>query len=137
MTLPERSGLTSPNDIAMSMIILSLAVAAFVVIYDIAACLASRSLGFNYAYASFGSLIIYAGSSAIAAKVAAFEQALPAGAVAGIADATLGWWISWKIGPGRMAGGALSLSEWFKGASTAVGMAMACAAAGAWLALKI
>ena len=121
----------------MSLAILLLAVAAFVVIYDIAASLASRSLGFNYAHASIGSLIVYAGSGAIAAKVAAFEQALLVGAVAGITDATLGWWISWKIGPGRIAGGALSLSEWFKGAATAVGMAMACAAAGAWLALKI
>ena len=61
-------------------------------------------------------------------------MALVLSAAAGLTDATLGWRGSWIIGPGRSASGKLTASEWANVAAFNVGLGVACAATGAWLA---
>lgn len=107
-----------------------------ILVCDASASLLSRRFGFNYAYASIGSLLLYATGGFAAAKVATFESACLLGAAAGITDATLGWRISWVLGPGRLPGAKLTSSDWTNAAAFSVGLGVACAAAGAWLAAR-
>jgi hypothetical protein len=109
---------------------------AGILAYDTAASLLSRRIGFNYAYATVGSLVLYAAAGFAAAEAASFEAACLVGGAAGLTDATLGWRISWVLGPGRLPSGKLTLSEWSSAASFGVGLGIACAAAGAWLAMR-
>jgi len=117
-------------------VILSLTLVA-IVAFDTAACVLSRRLGFNYAYATIGSMTLYAIGGFAAAKTARFEAACLLGVVAGLTDATLGWRISWVLGPGRLPGGRMSASEWLNSAAVCIGLSVTCAAAGAWLATRL
>jgi hypothetical protein len=87
-----------------------LAVSA-ILIFDLVASLASRTLGFRYAYATLGSWLIYAITGFVAARHGGVAAAATAGAVVGFAEATLGWAISWLIGPGRLPSGTPSLGR--------------------------
>jgi hypothetical protein len=76
--------------------------------YDLLASLASRSLGFPYASASVGSYILYLLIGFVAARhasVAPIRHAAVAAGIAGLADASVGWAISWALGPGRLPAG--------------------------------
>jgi hypothetical protein len=105
-----------------------------VIAYDTTASLASLSLGFTYAYAGIGSAIIYATGGFFAASAAGFKSSILVGVVAGLTDATIGWGISWAIGPGRPASGSLSTSQWFVAASSVAIVAIVCAAIGGLIA---
>jgi hypothetical protein len=100
-----------------------------VLAFDVAASLLSKSFGFPYARASFGSYLLYLGIGYFAARGAATSPlgaAALAAAIAGLADASLGWAISWKLGSGQLpAGMTLTPARW---AATAV-MVVALAAA--------
>ncbi len=73
-----------------------------VVAFDAAASIASSWLGFPYTYATAGSWLIYFGVGYVAAGAtrSVGRAALAAGIVGSI-EATLGWAVSWVIGPGR------------------------------------
>jgi hypothetical protein len=71
------------------------------VIFDVIASLASRALGFWYPYATIGSWLIYVATGVLAARVASISKAALAGAAVGFIEATLGWAVTWTIGPGR------------------------------------
>ncbi len=67
-------------------------------------CRATSS--YRYSRLRFGSYAIWAATGALAADgianpLAAVLSARIAGSLVGLTDATLGWWISWQIGPGR------------------------------------
>ncbi|WP_146096381.1 hypothetical protein [Xanthomonas arboricola] len=83
-----------------------------VVVFDAVASLASLMLGFSYTYAAFGSAILYIAFAFFAARKLGFWAAVLLGVAMGMTDATLGWAISWAIGPGRLAAGTLTLSIW-------------------------
>jgi hypothetical protein len=99
-----------------------------VVSFDLVASLAARRFGFPYDRASIGSYFIYlligfvAGRGALGdrAKVGALSAA-----VAGVADASIGWAVSWAIGPGRPPSGTLSPGEWIVAAAVVVAFAAA------------
>jgi hypothetical protein len=99
-----------------------------IVVFDVLASLASRSLGFPYAYATVGSWMIYAVVGYALGRIAPVTIAtLGVGAVAFI-EATLGWWLSWMIGPGRLKSGTMSATMLL---STLVGVIAIAAVIGA------
>jgi hypothetical protein len=97
------------------------------------ASLASQRLGFAYARASFGSYLIYLAIGFVAARGAAANAVAVAAltAVAGFVDASMGWALSWRIGPGRLPGGAsLTIGRWIATAAFVIALAAAVGAVG-------
>jgi hypothetical protein len=83
-----------------------------VVVFDAIAAIASRSLGFSYGKAAFGSWIIYVVIGYLAARMtpkSSLKAAAFAGLLLGLTDATIGWAVAWIIGPGRVPGGITSV----------------------------
>lgn len=88
----------------MKQLTLILLIGSFsVVIFDTIGSLASRKFGFSYSYLLIGSLLIYAIVGFIATKYNGLMFAPLAGGITGFIDSTLGWYISWAIGPCRPA----------------------------------
>ena len=81
--------------------IVSFGVAA-VLVFDTAASFASIGLGFPYAYASVGSVLIYALVGYFTFRRLGLVRAIGAAVLVELVDATLGWFISWQIGPGAL-----------------------------------
>jgi hypothetical protein len=75
--------------------------AAGVLLFDLAASLISRATGIPYASFSLGSFVIYALCGYLIAKQAPMRLAVMGAAGVALVEATLGWAISWFIGPGR------------------------------------
>ena len=106
--------------------------AATVVVFDIAASLASRASGVPYQWAVIGSICLYAGTGFLIARAGASGSVLAAalaGVVLGITDATLGWGASWLIGPGR-TGTNLTASTWATTLLSVVALAAVVASVG-------
>ena len=76
-----------------------------IIAFDVLASLASRSFGFSYGLAAPGSWIIYAAVGFAVGRVAPVPYAAAAVALVALAEATIGWWLSWIIGPGRPSAG--------------------------------
>jgi len=76
-----------------------------IVVYDIVASLLSRRFGWEYFLFSIGSAIIYTAVGYLASKGGPFYSAVLAATLVGLIDVTLGWYISWVIGPGRIESG--------------------------------
>jgi hypothetical protein len=75
-----------------------------VIVFDAAGSYPSIKFGFPYTKLALGSFCIYGCVGGLAAHLGTvFVGALAAGAVA-MADATIGWAISWHMGPGRIPG---------------------------------
>ena len=70
-----------------------------VLAFDAIASVASQRLGFEYGSAAVGSGIIYTAIGFLAAGRGGVQAAALAGATMGLVDATLGWAVSWAIGP--------------------------------------
>lgn len=83
-----------------------------VIAFDALASIASVALGFPYSYAAFGSAVLYIVFAFFAARMFGFWTALLLGAVMGLTDVTIGWAVSWAIGPGRYDVGTLTPSDW-------------------------
>jgi len=86
-----------------------------VVLFDLAAALAARRFEFPYVRASIGSCFIYLLIGfALGRRTLARSGRTGAlgAAVAGLVDVSIGWAISWAIGPGRSPSGTLSVTEW-------------------------
>lgn len=79
--------------------------AVTIVAFDAIASAASKALGFPYAHAIYGEMLIYLAVGYFAARSTGNvgRAALAAGMV-GAVEGTLGWWASWIIGPGRLPG---------------------------------
>ena len=71
-----------------------------VLAFDTAASWAAKELGFPYTYASVGSALIYVIVGYFIFRQFGVVRAIGAALVVAIVDATLGWFISWQIGPG-------------------------------------
>ena len=73
--------------------------------FDVLASLASRAIGFPYSYAVFGSWLIYAACGYLVGRQTDVgTAALGVAMIAGV-EATIGWALSWAIGPGRLPNG--------------------------------
>jgi hypothetical protein len=65
------------------------------------ASVAARWLGFKYKYSMVASVAIYAAVGWFTAKAAPAASPALAAALIGVTESTLGWGISWGLGPGR------------------------------------
>lgn len=105
-----------------------------VLVLDTAGSFAARAFGFEYGLLALVSAMIYGATGYVVARRADRRAAVRAGAILGSIDATLGWGISWLIGPGRLPadqpGGPLALVV---GGFVAIGLATCCAAIGGWI----
>ena len=69
--------------------------------FDLLGSAASRWLGFPYSRLAPGSSAIYTVTSVVAARHGPAWVGIVAGATVAFVEATMGWGISWWIGPGR------------------------------------
>jgi len=67
--------------------------------FDVIASLASRFLQFDYTYLVWVSLVIYLTAGYWGAHRRGFLFGLMLGSLAGLADSTIGWWVSTSIRP--------------------------------------
>jgi len=72
-----------------------------VLVFDLLGATASRYLGFRYARLVPGSTAIYTATSVVAGRFGPAWVGIIAGATVAFVEATIGWGISWWIGPGR------------------------------------
>ena len=87
----------------MNNLLLAILIGALsVVIFDTLGSLAARKWNFTYSSLSIGSFLIYGIVGFLASSSASLLHAAAAGTVVGLIDATIGWRISWIIGPGQL-----------------------------------
>lgn len=72
-----------------------------VVVYDTCTALISTLSGIAYSYFAFGSFIISLTFGFLLGRSTKWYLGALAGAANGLTEATLGWAISWAIGPGK------------------------------------
>jgi hypothetical protein len=84
--------------------------AVAVLVFDTVASFASIALRFPYAYAWIGSCLIYATVGYVVFRRWNLVRAIGAAMLIGLVDATLGWFVSWQIGPGALPAGQISTS---------------------------
>jgi hypothetical protein len=72
-----------------------------VLVFDLLGATASRWLGFRYSLLMPGSYALYTATGVVAAHVGPAWIGIIAGAIVAFVEATIGWAISWWIGPGR------------------------------------
>ncbi|MEO8621975.1 MAG: hypothetical protein ABI625_12975 [bacterium] len=87
-----------------------------VVLFDAIASIASRTWDFPYARASVGSYFLYLAIGFAAGRSAATSRAgtgAIAAGIAGLADVSVGWAVSWQIGPGRPPTGTITPMQWW------------------------
>jgi len=71
-----------------------------VLAFDLLGATASRWLRFPYSRLVTGSYAIYTATGVVAAHIGPVWTGIVAGAIVAFVDATIGWAISWWIGPG-------------------------------------
>lgn len=75
--------------------------AIVVVTYDTVTALVSQSSNISYGLFSIGSFLIYLIFGFLVARKSRWFAGIVAGTVLGLVDSTLGWAISWNLGPGK------------------------------------
>ncbi len=88
-----------------------LAGAAAILTFDTVGSLAARRFGFSYPRLMPGSFLIYLLVGMAAASAGSLAVSAFAGAIVGLVEATFGWAISWRIGPGRVPDEHASISR--------------------------
>ena len=73
-----------------------------VLTFDTVASFASVGFGFPYEYAAVGSVLIYGTVGYVVFRRLGLLSAVGAALLVEVVDATLGWYISWQIGPGAL-----------------------------------
>ena len=84
-----------------------------VVAFDALAAIVSQTMGFSYAYAAFGSAVLYIFFAWLIARSSGLRAAVLLGMAMGLVDASVGWAVSWAIGAGKLPPGALTVGVWF------------------------
>jgi hypothetical protein len=99
-----------------------------------AGSVASRTLGFDYSLVAPISIAVSVAIGVYVGLGGRVSQAAIAGGTVGVIDATLGWAISWAIGPGRpQPGEAITFLGAFNTTLFVALLYAAGAALGAWL----
>lgn len=75
-----------------------------VLAFDTFASLASQTFQIEYGLFIFGSILIYLCVGFFGEKYGNLALAIITSALTGLIDSTLGWYISWIIGPGKILG---------------------------------
>ena len=71
-----------------------------IVAFDTVWALACRRFGLPYVAALVGALAIYCTVGALTRRATSLRHAVIASSLVGLVDATIGWAIVWRIGPG-------------------------------------
>ncbi len=82
-------------------LLVTLVGAIAVLVFDTGGALLAENIGFDYTSLSIGSSIIYIFFGFLGGRKSGWHYGLFVGAVLGLVDSTLGWMISWTIGPGK------------------------------------
>ena len=99
--------------------------------FDAAMAFAARRYGFDYTRGIVGSLLIYLAVGYFAARQGGpLMNAAVAGAIVGFIDASIGWAVSYWIGPGRDPRVQLTPGVWVSTAVFVILLAGGCAAVG-------
>jgi hypothetical protein len=75
--------------------------AGVVLVFDIAASLTSLGTGLPYGWFTIGSVVIYFAAGHMGAPRFGVRSVAGATVLVALVDATLGWAVSWFIGPGQ------------------------------------
>ena len=75
--------------------------AGVVLVFDVAASLTSLGTGLPYGWFTIGSVVIYLATGYMGAPRFGVRSAVVATVLVALVDATLGWAVSWFIGPGQ------------------------------------
>jgi hypothetical protein len=110
---------------------------AAVLIFDTMGSLASRRFGFAYSRLMVGSFAIYLAVGLGTASDGSLIPCVLAGGIIGLVDSTLGWAISWRIGPGRPAVKHVTISSILGTVAFVTVLGAAFGAIGGWLRLTI
>jgi hypothetical protein len=81
-----------------------------VLLFDALGSFASKQFGFSYALLIPGSVLIYGLVAALVARRRDWLLGLFAGALMGLTDVTVGWAVSWIIGPGKPETGLTAMT---------------------------
>jgi uncharacterized membrane protein YeaQ/YmgE (transglycosylase-associated protein family) len=105
---------------------------AAVLAYDLLGSLAARAVPFPYGRLFIGSVVLYVVTGWLAATATPTPEnpdraAIMNAAIVGLVDASAGWAVSWRLGPGRPAAGqTFTLQTWSLNAVTVTVLAGAC-----------
>ena len=69
---------------------------------DTCGAILSELMGFSYAWLAIPTFSVFAAIGFVAGWRHSISAAAYAALVVSVVDVTLGWWISWQIGPGRI-----------------------------------
>ena len=72
------------------------------IVFDGIWSIVARAKGYTYSKGMWVSFLIYAIAGGVAMQNGDFNSGLIAGIGVAAIDATIGWWLSWVIGPGRL-----------------------------------
>lgn len=112
--------------------------AAVVLAFDSVASVASMTTGIPYGWFSLGSAVIYLAAGYVGAPRFGLSKAVAAVIAVALVDATLGWALSWLIGPGRIDAPDLSVGVMVAaGALGALVFGTVTGAVGGWVGLRI
>ena len=73
-----------------------------VILVDTIGSLISRTTGFPYGYFAIVSCAIYIAIGIIDGYARSARSAVISAFAVSLVDATIGWWVSWQLGPGRL-----------------------------------
>lgn len=108
---------------------------AAVLVFDAIGAAASKQFGFSYALLIPGSLLIYGVVAALVARRRDWIVGVLAALAMALTDLTLGWAVSWWIGPGKPAGG-FTVATIIGAVITAFVGAGIAGSVGAWLGIR-
>lgn len=106
-----------------------------VILFDTVGSFAAKSFGFTYAFLIPGSLVIYGTVAAMVARRRDWVVGLIAATLLAFTDVTLGWAVSWLIGPGKPESGLTPMTVVGAG-MTAFVLGGLAGGVGAWIGVR-
>ena len=106
-----------------------------VVLFDAVGSLAAKRFGFAYSLLIPGSLLIYGAVAAMVARRRDWVVGLLAATLLAFTDVTLGWAVSWLIGPGKPEAGLTPMTV-LGAAMTAFVFGGLAGGVGAWIGVR-
>ena len=92
---------TSPNSVLQRVDLIVLVGAVTIVTYDFIGATLARRERFSFSRLLVGSFLIDLFTGYFVARASTTAAAMAGSALVGFVDATIGWMITWRIGPGR------------------------------------
>jgi hypothetical protein len=97
----------------------------FIVLFDIVACLIARRWSIEYGGFRFGSYLTYLIIGFVGGFIGGWVLGAEVAAITGLTESTVGWAISWYMGPGRWKHGPPTRTQVVQVVLLVTGMATA------------